>query len=73
MRKNRRTKYKYYSTEHLEHIIYQWVRGRLNREIWRLWLIDELTYEQTAEALDISDKTVARCIDDYDEAVFLHL
>jgi predicted DNA-binding protein (UPF0251 family) len=54
-------------------VIHQWVRGRQNRDIWRLWLIEEMTYEQAAEALNISDKTVARCIRDYDKRVFLHL
>ena len=73
MKKNRRDKYKEYSTDYIEHILYQWVRGRQNRDIWRLWLIDEMSYEQIAEELDISDKTVARCIRDYDEHVFLHL
>lgn len=73
MRTKRREKYINYSTEHMERVIYQWVKGKLNRDIWRLWLIDGLTYEQTAEELEISDKTVARCIRDYDERVFLHL
>jgi len=57
----------------MERVIYQWVKGELNRQIWRLWLIDELTYEKIAEKLDISDKTVGRCIRDYDKRVFLHL
>ena len=73
MKTNRRLKYSEYSTEYLEYIIYQWVRGPQNREIWRLWLIEEMTYEQIAEKLNVSDKTVARCICDYDSRVFLHM
>lgn len=73
MRLNRRDKYRDYSTEHMEYIIGQWVRGDLNRKIWHLWLIDELTYDKVAQKLDISDKTVGRCIRDYDKRVFLHL
>ena len=73
MRTKRRDKYIDYSAEHIETVIEQWVRGRLNREILRLWLIEEHTYEHIAEILDISDKTVARCIQKYDGRVFLHL
>lgn len=61
-----------HSREEWEKLIYQWVLDKKAREVLEMFLLDKETYEDIAEALDISRDTVAKKIKEYVPKLFKH-
>lgn len=61
-----------YPREEWEKLIYQWVLDKKAREVLEMFLLDKETYEEIAEALDISRDTVAKKIKEYVPTLFKH-
>ena len=58
--------------EEWEKLIYQWVLDKKAREVLKMFLLDKETYEDIAEALDVSRDTVAKKIKEYVPKLFKH-
>lgn len=65
--------YPRYSNAEMRQIIDNWIHSERNRRIFYLRLIDGLTLEEIAEALQIDVSTVKRNINKYEDEIFCHV
>lgn len=65
--------YPRYSNAEMRQIIDNWIHSERNRKIFYLRLIDGLTLEEIAEALQIDVSTVKRNINKYEDEIFCHV
>lgn len=69
----RREKFDDYPASQIEIAINEWIRKDRYKDVFRLWLLHGMTYEEIAEAVDMSDKQVSRIIDKYEWRLLSHL
>lgn len=65
--------YPRYSNDEIRQIIDNWIHSERNRRIFYLRLIDGLTHEEIADALQIDVSTVKRNINKYEDDIFCHV
>ena len=61
------------SVSEVEHLIDEWVFSERDRYILKMKLLDKRTYEEVAEAFDLSDRQVKRIVYKGEQIIFRHI
>ena len=61
------------SVSEVEHLIDEWIFSDRDRYILKMKLLDKRTYEEVAEAFDLSDRQVKRIVYKGEQIIFRHI